>query len=186
MSVKKRILVDVDLTVVDLSRTWWRWLELQTKVEKEYPERGLVDYDLSTYFPQTTDPMDFWRNEGLYDMGVPIKGSVEALRDLSEEYNIFFASHCKGNHFRSKYRFLDRYFPFMEGFAATKEKYAVSCDIAIDDRNVFLNSLPAETPKLRFETGFRQDVPLSCVVHSFREWCSLPQIIKALETEVKS
>lgn len=175
--MKKIILCDVDLTVVDPIPFWWRWLQIQYGVGLDFDmvkyhydhTKEKLPYDVSVLFknkqgefPVNIDPSDFWRNEGIYDLMTPIFKSVETLRELSKEYEIRFVSHCKGNHHKSKYEFLKRNFPFMSGFAATKEKYMLHADIFIDDRNDHLNKMPDTVLKLQHKSLYKQDEDLVC------------------------
>ena len=142
-----RIAVDCDLTVVDTAHHWWEWLNKVTLSDNPYPlfEDGVVDYDLTKYYKKELDAIgidgyEFWRSSTLYDTLVPIDGAVEVLQHLHElGHEIIFVSTIKGSHHKSKYYFLKRYFPFMKGFVATKEKHLVGCDVIIDDRNNVLN-----------------------------------------------
>lgn len=81
------------------------------------------------------DPLDFWRNENLYDNLTPMEGSVEKLESLSEYFNIVFISRLKGNHHRSKVYWLKKHFPFMTAFVGTHEKWVMNDSVVamIDD-----------------------------------------------------
>lgn len=84
------------------------------------------------------DPLDYWRSPTLYDNLQPMEGSVEALRSLSQYFGIVFVSRLKGWHHRSKVYFLKEYFPFMQGFVGTHEKWLLQdsfCALIDDDIN---------------------------------------------------
>lgn len=102
MTNKRQIGIDVDGVVVDT-------LTLYKKTS-----------------PFLYDPLDFWRDETLYDNLEPMKGAVEKLETLSQYFNIVFVSRLKGNHHRSKVYFLKKHFPFMAGFVGTHEKYILN------------------------------------------------------------
>lgn len=102
MTNKRQIGIDVDGVVVDT-------LNLYKKAS-----------------PFLDDPLDFWRDETLYDNLEPMKGAVEKLEALSQYFNIIFVSRLKGNHHRSKVYFLKKHFPFMAGFVGTHEKYILN------------------------------------------------------------
>lgn len=102
MTNKRQIGIDVDGVVVDT-------LTLYKKAS-----------------PFLDDPLDFWRDETLYDNLGPMKGAVEKLEALSQYFNIVFVSRLKGNHHRSKVYFLKKHFPFMAGFVGTHEKYILN------------------------------------------------------------
>jgi len=102
MTNKRQIGIDVDGVVVDT-------LTLYKKAS-----------------PFLDDPLDFWRDETLYDNLEPMKGAVEKLEALGQYFNIVFVSRLKGNHHRSKVYFLKKHFPFMAGFVGTHEKYILN------------------------------------------------------------
>lgn len=81
------------------------------------------------------DPLDFWRDETLYDNLVPMEGAVEKLKALSQYFDIVFVSRLKGNHHRSKVYWLKKHFPFMTGFVGTHEKWILNASLIamIDD-----------------------------------------------------
>lgn len=81
------------------------------------------------------DPLDFWRSEDLYDNLEPMPYAVEKLEQLSEYFGIVFVSRLKGNHHRSKVYFCKKWFPFMQGFIGTHEKWLMNDSVIamIDD-----------------------------------------------------
>ena len=175
--MSKIILVDVDGTIVEPYYHWWRWMEIMCQVEKEYPVGDNISYNLSDYFydelsMRGIDPMDFWRGDTLYDYLTPIKDSAEVLWKLSSEgYKIHYASHCKGNHMKSKVNFIKRNFPF-DAFYATQEKGGLKCDIVIDDRHSFLNQIDNNVIKILYNTPFTQGAELldqPVVINSWKE-----------------
>lgn len=166
--------VDVDLTVVDSGYAWYKWLEDMTKVGFSY-EWVSQWYDFSIPYAVawknkgcSGSPFDFWRGKRVYDNLEPIEGCVDALETLSKKgYKIVFVSAIKGDHHKSKHSFLKRNFPFMSGFVATKEKWAVKADIIIDDRNKFLNMFGDDVMKIQTVTPFDQDEPLKGAVDKY-------------------
>jgi 5'(3')-deoxyribonucleotidase len=121
------------------------------------------NYDISAYYPTVLREhiYNYWRQPDLYD-GIellPIKGSVEALSELSNTFNIVFVSSCKGPHYKSKYNWLKKHFPFMKGFISTKEKHFVRCKYLIDDRaENFIYIKPKKTKRILFDTSYDQKV----------------------------
>lgn len=178
---RKVIGVDVDLTVADSDVSHWFWLSTISTSDTTYEEdwTSELDYNLGNYFtlPEGVDSMDFWRSEKVYDKFAtfnvngklfnnreikPISGSQKALRELKElGYEILFISHIKGNHHKSKVEWLKRYFPFMDGFVATKEKHYVnsSCFAFIDDRNNHINQSKSLF-NIKFNTTYQQSEEL--------------------------
>tara|TARA_B100000929_G_scaffold290599_1_gene284890 strand:- start:46451 stop:47104 length:654 start_codon:yes stop_codon:yes gene_type:complete len=171
MSTKGNVIgVDIDLTVCPTDEMWFEWLISMTQSpaicefdEVEYkcltlPElhslhtsKGeKVNYNLTKYFPKpinsNVDPFDFFRREGIYDLASPYKGCIKTLKMLEMRgYEIVFISHNKGNHSKSKYNFLERWFGQVGGInfhsitTHSKEKFRANVDYIIEDRLLPLN-----------------------------------------------
>lgn len=144
--------VDVDLTTLRSDKSWWLWLknmcqdnDLPWNIDDYINSGNKIDYNLSKHFPplknRNVEPMDFWRQEGVYDHIYPVDGVVDCIKRLMSDYKIVFVTHNKGNGGRSKFNNLDRLFGKDNfSFVVTKEKYLVRMDYLIDDRNDFLNN----------------------------------------------
>jgi 5'(3')-deoxyribonucleotidase len=173
------ILVDVDLTVVRTDLQWLDWLNRRSwwRKSKSTAECG-YDYNLGNHFPWVKDPWDFWRLPNLYDDLEPVEGCACALRDLKDAgYDIVFASYCKAGHFKSKYEFLKKHFPFMGGFHATKEKHQIKADWFIDDRNEFLNKRNDGCNLIKFHTPYTQTEENLNKAASLTNWDSIKTVI---------
>lgn len=178
--------IDVDATVVDSPYYWYLWLEEMTKAGYSYDEVS-KHYNFSKVYGGVWEqkqingnPLDFWRMKHVYQEMVPIEGSVEALSALKDiGYKIVFVSALKGDHHYSKYRFLEKHFPMMDGFLGTKEKWAVNADLVVDDRNKFLNMFPSTSVlKFKFETTFDQDEELKVSALSIGGWSELEKMVR--------
>lgn len=134
MTNKRQIGVDVDGVVVDT-------LTLYKKAS-----------------PFLDNPLDFWRDETLYDNLKPMNGAVEKLEALSQYFNIVFVSRLKGNHHRSKVYFLKKHFPFMAGFVGTHEKYILNDSLVamVDDLEDNLSKFEAHK-RIHFGQGEHKD-----------------------------
>jgi len=177
-SVNKSLIVDVDQTVCDLTEMWLNWLAEQTGVEKDpfsLENYKLVNYDLTYYWKDELkkfgiDGFDFWRNKHLYQNVKPLPWCQDVLEGLHElGYKIVIASHCKGYSMFSKHEFCKKYFPYMEGFLATKEKHLVRGEVLIDDRNINLTRMDGSFKLIRKTTPFTQEVELTrpCLDYSW-------------------
>ena len=164
----KIAVIDVDATVVDSPYAWHQWLEDVTKVGFEYVSVAQW-YDFSIpYGPIWKSkniggsPFDFWRGKSVYDNLIPKENAPECLQLLQNKgYKIVFVSALKGDHHKSKHSFLERYFPYKDGFIGTKEKGFVKADLVIDDRISVLNQFPdPECLKIQFDTPHDQDQQL--------------------------
>lgn len=152
---------DVDLVVVGSDEYWLEWLQKVT--DKSLPEPP-TEYDLTKHFEEElkyngVDGFHWWRQEGIYDSMAPYPSAIEVLnkwKDFGDE--IIFISTVKGNHHKSKYNMLSKYFDF-DGFLATKEKHHVDVDVMIDDKleviDDFLAHRPTTIPIL-FPTRYNQ------------------------------
>lgn len=157
-----RRLIGVDVDQVLLEPPWLDWLSnrsdncgyMRCHVEIS---SGNADYDLSTYFPDVEDPYNFWRNLD-YTGLKPYPQAFEKLRELSQYFGIVFISTVKGNHNKSKYYWVKKNAPFMEGFLATKEKYLMNDSLVamIDDRLKNLKGFDGHK-RVLFKTPYRQE-----------------------------
>lgn len=182
------VAVDCDLTIARSDEAWWKWL---CKVTGNTPmlqylpleDQTKLDYDLRTYFlsdleKEDRDGYDFWRSTTVYDYVEPAVGSITALKELKEAgYEIIIVSATKGNHTKSKWQFLQRHFPFVDGFMATKEKRYARCDWFIDDRNDVLNRLGDNVGKIRIATPYTQSEELNSECHRLETWGEIKNLI---------
>lgn len=153
----KVIAIDIDNTVVDTGHLWNHWLSSRFKLISGRPI-SKQPYNLTELFtlPEDTDGFDFWRDPNLYNGLNPIEHSVEVLTKLSETYDIIFVSQAKGWHHKSKFKFIEKWFPFNKGLILTKEKNYVKCDYFIDDSLTQINNMPLEVDCLWLETYYVQ------------------------------
>lgn len=169
--VSKRLLgVDCDLCVCPSDEGWMQWLKYYNGFGKVvHREDGLLPYNLAEMFPNFKDPYQYWR-ELDYSQFQPIKGSVEALEKLSQYFGIVFISQAKGSHHKSKYYWLDYYFPFNEGVMLTKEKYLMNSSVVahIDDRKEHLKGFDFNK-RICFNTPYTQSVECDVAI-DFSGW----------------
>lgn len=166
--MNKIAVIDVDATVVDTPYEWWKWLENMTKAGFDY-EFVSQWYNFSIpYAPiweskgVSGNPFDYWRAKRVYDNLTPMENAVDCLETLKKKgYEIVFVSSLKGDHHKSKYNFLESYFPYKDGFIGTKEKGYVKADLVIDDRYSCLNQFTdPDCIKIQFDTPHDQDQQL--------------------------
>lgn len=190
------IAVDVDLTVCAIDELWLEWLCNVTNsryatamdvINYQISNNMSVPYNLSEMFKYGLDKhgidgLDFFRGSGIYDFAYPVGGAVGALKYLKESgYEIVFVSVCKGFHYKSKYYWLKRHFPFMDGFIATKEKQYTRCDIIIDDRISHLNSMPDGVHCIRYMTPYTQDELPENKIKACKTWNEIVEYINKSE-----
>lgn len=162
---KETIVVDVDNVVVSTGDLFVEYLLCDSRFCEACTR---IDVEPFTYATTHYDPLNelglsntvkkelfgWWGRKGLYDELNPMEDSRDILETLSAFYNIVFASHVEGEHGKSKVGFLKKYFPFMNGYAATRQKNIIRSSYNIDDRVIHLNNLGEETIPLLFETSW--------------------------------
>ena len=172
--MRKIIAVDVDLTVVEMINSWVEWYYKKTGVKLE--EFKSKTWNIEELMIHHNDPMEFWKNPNLYDEVSPIENSVEVLRELSEDYDIVFVSHCLPEHENSKRYFIKRNFPFAKGFISTGDKGFVKCDIVIDDYIKYLSNFDDFVVKIMHKSFINYDSPIEGI--PLLEWKEIKDYIK--------
>lgn len=169
MHNKKTIVVDVDLTLVDITKYWHIWLKKNSYdscLDKLYLEADYwnVDYNLGKYYQMYKDvhPLSFWKQPYIYDDAVLMDDAYDCIKEWYEAgYELVFASFCFAGHMDSKVKMLQREFDFIKEkdfhFVATKSKGTLKCDIMIDDRVSFLNQADKSVDKYLMGSVYRQD-----------------------------
>lgn len=152
--MSKIIGCDIDGVVCDTNYLWYTYLLSRYQLMEEYGGFPLrFPYNVSEMFciPDNVDPFVFWKDPYLYEGLTPIPDSVNVLQQLYEEGNkIRFVSAGKGFHTKSKYYFIEKWFPFKEAVVLTKEKWTVGMDIMIDDTYHVLDSVPENVLTIKF------------------------------------
>ena len=160
---KETIVVDVDNVVVGTGELFVEHLLSDSRFCTACTRIGVDPYTWAmTYYDPLTElglsdavkreMFGWWGRRDLYDDLLPIEDSQDILETLSAFYNIVFVSHVEGEHGKSKVDFLKKYFPFMSGYAATRQKNIVRSSYNIDDRVIHLNNLAEGTTPLLFES----------------------------------
>lgn len=180
-----RLGVDVDLTVVDTGRAWYEYLssvsELKVPSHDEYLQIVKeIPYDLSKVFSDLdlNKCLDYWRVDSLYDTLMPLPNVVDVLEDLkaNKRYEIVFVSTIKGNHHKSKYYFLKKHFPFMDGFIATKEKKYANVRMMVDDRLNVLEKMDTSVITIQKQTPYDQSTDYK-PFHAFNDWLDFSKLV---------
>ena len=155
-----RIGIDVDGTAVDTSSWYWfQYLQSRYSFKEGFDQYSKIPYNVSEMFdiPEGCDPMAFWKDPNLYEGLLPIADSVDTLQKLKDEgHSIIFISQCKGWHHKSKYYFIEKWFPFKDAVVLTKEKWAVNVDVMVDDMYHVLDSMPENVLTIKFREDTEQ------------------------------
>lgn len=166
--------IDIDLTVVDTVMSEGGWFDYLKRLSKSHLMRDdilrmeSVPYALGSLFPQLTkeESQHFWRSPRLYDKLLPKDRAVDAVNTfVSMGHNIYFVSHCRPEHYTSKFEFVKKWFNVPKqqfAFISTEEKGALNIDVMIDDRHNFLNQflMQKNVIKILMKTPYTQDQAL--------------------------
>lgn len=193
------IICDVDCTIIDpiFQENGWYWYlqhasnapySMEEFSSEIWKQNGFIDYDLGRYFPDIprNESFAFWQDPNLYQKLKIYEDAVEVLTKLGQKHKIVFVSYCKQFHQKSKYQMLHDTFKvnLPEGhfaFLATREKWAVSGDVIIDDRHEFLNQFKDRKGclKVKFNTPYTQceDLEVSIDFHS-NDWYNIGKFIE--------
>lgn len=193
-----KIVIDCDLVLAASDEAWLEWLYSVTSYKGLNPDflvdnlHCKVNYDLTYYYKKelkkaNRDGFDFWRSTTCYDHINPVPGSVEYVNRLNQlGHDIAVVSAVKGNHSKSKYQFLQRYYPdCIDAFIWTQEKNWIGCDYFIDDRNKFLNLANPTKAKFKLDTPYTQCEDLVLTDNTFvvESWIDIYLTILDLESK---
>ena len=198
---KKKIAIDTDLVCTrDLGINWYEYLvfnygyylsdEGYERFCKDV-ENNQVDYNIAKYFdlPSHIDPMEFWKQDDLYDNETLPEGCYNVVKHLWQAgFEIYFVSVTVPEHMRSKKDFLVRNFDFLDNinFVATDAKHCMDgCFAFIDDRMENINSIEDEnTLRILFDTPYKQDVESTQGYKLAKSWQDVEDFIcKKMEEE---
>ncbi len=177
-----KIIIDVDITLLDLSDSWLEWLNSFAKYfyEDEYIEdctNDYVNYNLGDYFilPQGIDPIDFWRHPERYDGEVIYPEAKEVLNKLIDDgHEIIFVSDCCGEHYISKQKMLQREVPRASNFISTSIKSDILADIIVDDRLKYINQFkdyPKDFLAIWYGTRYNQCQDFDASMNCYKASC---------------
>lgn len=158
---KPILAADIDEPIVQTGKMWKRYLDAHYCLKQEY--RFLLPdplpYNLAEMYITTEERtgFEFFDYFKLYDDVVPREDALEYLPIIAKYYDIVFVSKIVGNHWCSKKRMLDKYFPYHKGFyGCDKTKAFIYCDTFVDDCYSNLNDLFGVLPTEKL-IKFRQD-----------------------------
>ncbi len=195
----KRIICDLDLTVVHSDLGWLEWLTNSSKVfyEESYNHDLLnnqVQYYLPSYFElyEGVNPMDYWAENRTYPSVKLLPDAERVIKDLYEAgFDIIFVSFCMSckDQFSNKFKFLEKTFDYMLPdeltFIPAKKKHYIRGDYIIDDRNQFLVNQPEDVKIIKINTPYTQDYPLDREHVLVNNWLEIEDYLcKELEEEI--
>ena len=162
---KKRILIDMDHVMADITGQYIKWYQQATGVEMTRDDLLGKPEDLA--FPQPGLIRNFLYSPGFFACAPVIPGSQSVIRELNQVYDIFIVSAAMEfpQSLAEKYAWLLKHFPFIhwQQIIFCGSKKPVSGDFMIDDHIKNLTHFKGE--KLLFtathninmhDTGYRR------------------------------
>jgi len=159
--MKKKIMIDMDDVIVSGGFLYL----LNEFMHTNYKEEDFKSFYMQDVLPNKKDFFNYFFNKNLYDYGTLKDGVVEALQELSKNYEIYictayiFKEAPEGSSviLKYKYDYLLKHFPFLNPnkFIFTGDKSIVNGDIKIDDR---VENLENATTKLLFTAYHNKNI----------------------------
>lgn len=194
---KIKIGIDLDLTIFDTDKGWLEWLhrnsinhDLSSYMEDLLNDN--VDYNLANYFTMKdgVDSFSYWSEESTYSDCNIVPHAKRFIQDLYEaNCEIVFISYCMGckNQIGNKIHRLKNEFDFLLpedfNFMPARKKGLVKCDLLVDDRNDFLSQMSQDVKLIKYNTPYRQNVPLDRDYVVCNNWHQVEdEICKWMET----
>ena len=132
---RKRLLVDMDHVMADITSQYIKWYKDATGTEIDWKDLLGKPEDLA--FPQPLFIREFLHTPGFFRSAPVMPGSREVLSELNEAYELFIVSAAMEfpQSLIEKYEWLEEHFPFINWrqivFCGSKKM--ISGDIMIDD-----------------------------------------------------
>ena len=162
---KKRILIDMDHVMADITSQFIIWYQRATGVEMNRADLLGKPEDLA--FPEPRLIREFLHTPGFFATAPVIPGSQSVIRELNQLYDVYIVSAAMEfpQSLPEKYAWLLKHFPFIhwQQIIFCGSKKAVSGDFMIDDHVKNLTHFKGE--KLLFtathninmhDTGYRR------------------------------
>jgi 5'-nucleotidase len=132
---KKRLLIDMDHVMADITSQYVKWYKMATGIEVDRAELSGKPEDEA--FPQPRLIREFLYAPGFFRTASVIPGSQEVIKELNEEFELFIVSAAMEfpQSLSEKYEWLQEHFPFIQWqqiiFCGSKRP--ISGDYMIDD-----------------------------------------------------
>ncbi len=143
---KKRILVDMDHVMADITSQYIKWYKDLTGTEMD--RNALLGRPEDQAFPQPELIREFLYTPGFFRTAKVMPGSPDVMKELNEAFDLFVVSAAMEfpQSLTEKYEWLQEYFPFIHWkqiiFCGSKKP--VSGDYMIDDHLKNLNHFNGE------------------------------------------
>lgn len=155
---KKRVLIDMDHVMADITSQYIKWYRDATGVE--ISRSDLLGKPEDQAFPQPQLIKEFLHTPGFFRSAAVIPGSQEIIEELNEVYEIFIVSAAMEfpQSLTEKYEWLLEHFPFIywQQIIFCGSKKPISGDYMIDDHLKNLSNFNGE--KLLFSATHNTNI----------------------------
>jgi 5'-nucleotidase len=135
MKHKKRIAIDMDDVMADVTSHFLHWYE--NKTGHRLPQEKLVGVPVSQAFPDPEMAWEFLFTPGFFRTIPVMKDSQEVIARLNEEYEVFIVSAAMEfpQSLTEKHDWLQEHFPFIswQQMVLCGSKAVIKADYMIDD-----------------------------------------------------
>jgi 5'(3')-deoxyribonucleotidase len=134
MSMKKRILVDMDAIVVDFFGPLMKIYETETG-EKVVLDQ-ILSWDMAQYVGQGDILLSIFKRPFYFRDLAPLPGAINALKRLSKKYDVVIASYaCTPDAAKEKVQWCEEWLPFLDvkSVFLCSRKELIKADCLIDD-----------------------------------------------------
>lgn len=143
---RKRLLIDMDHVMADITGQYIRWYKAATGVDIE--RSSLIGKPEDLAFPQPLLIREFLHRPGFFRTAAVIADSQEVIRELNETYEVYIVSAAMEfpQSLIEKYEWLQEHFPFIQWqqMILCGSKKPISADYMIDDHLKNLNYFNGE------------------------------------------
>jgi 5'-nucleotidase len=163
MKARKRIAIDMDDVMADVTSHFLNWYEERTGLR--LPEEKLVGVPVSQAFPDPGMAWEFLFTPGFFRTIPVMKDSQEVIARLNEEYEVFIVSAAMEfpQSLTEKHDWLQEHFPFIswKQMVLCGSKAVIKADYMIDDHLKNLDYFDGEkllftAPHNQLITGYRR------------------------------
>ncbi|MDP4150006.1 MAG: 5'(3')-deoxyribonucleotidase [Bacteroidota bacterium] len=155
---KKRLIIDMDHVMADITSQYIKWFKEATGIEMQ--RQDLLGKPEDQAFPDPQLVRKFLHTPGFFRSAPVIAGSQEVIRELNDSYDLFIVSAAMEfpQSLSEKFEWLQEHFPFIhwQQVILCGSKRPISGDFMIDDHLKNLDHFNGE--KLLFSATHNSDI----------------------------
>lgn len=165
-NTKKIILIDMDDTLCEFTLGFYNELkkrDIPQDIKNIDPGKRLF-YHLAKNYPKEYLNLieEILSKKGFIETLKPVKGSIDAVKQLMKHYNIFFCSSpLKCSLSRSseeKHKWIQKYFNTSENLILTTDKTIIQGDYLIDDKFPIIGQIEPTWEQIIYERSHNYEI----------------------------